>query len=816
MGRPPAFRALFTALILLTLSATAIPAGADARKPVPAGNGARNRFNAAPPAAKRRPAAKPRLTDAKKPLAQRTGFVPAAAGKGVTGQYIVTLRPTADLQKRGRAPMAGDLAARYHGKVGHVYQGVSGFDVRMTDAQARLLAQDPAVERVEQNQKAALEDDTYTVQNPLNWGLDRIDQRDRPLSYSYSFATDGNTRKIYVIDSGIARAHKEFQFGTSSRVTFGTNTTGDGKDTDCNGHGTAVASVAAGNNVGAAEAAAIVDVKVVGCADDSGSTLTLMRGVDWVTQNAPKGSYVNMSVTVPRSSELDDAVSASIAKGITYVVAAGNQDEDACNRSPAATPGTITVGASTRNDARVTGTNVGGCINLFAPGENMLVADYENLSGYTSKSGTSFAAPLVTGAAALTPAGLSPADVRGKLIADASEDRLTDIGAGSPNQLLYMGAESRKTCTLTTKKVTSVERDTAHTNMFYNYAHQNDGWTGGDGTYSLGGLYGHGRLWIFSDTFFPPVNSDDTRPRSAPMINNSIVEETSSGLTTHYQGTKAAPVPNMPPAESDTWFWAGAPHNSKGDLQIIYQKYRRFGSGQWDWGWDSNVLADFKNDNLTAPIWLKRMPSEHGIAWGTSIRETEDVNEPYTYIYGVEDVHTGPVDDPTGVYKYLHIARVPGRDLSDTGSWQYLDEHGDWMPSEEWSARQMIAGTGNYLPVSNEFSVSTLDEDYLVTQDSSEAFSGKIMLYSGCSPSGPFGAPTQLWTTTEGGPWGDYGNGNVFTYNAKSHDSLSSGAFRFGATLTISYNINSMNPDDLYADIKLYQPRFIKVEVSDP
>ncbi|WP_345579549.1 hypothetical protein [Nonomuraea rosea] len=201
------------------------------------------------------------------------------------------------------------------------------------------------------------------------------------------------------------------------------------------------------------------------------------------------------------------------------------------------------------------------------------------------------------------------------------------------------------------------------------------------------------------------------------------------------------------------------------------------------------------------------LPSSKGVAWGAAVLNRNRSYDGYTYIYGVEDVHEGPIEAPTAVYKYLHVARVHGSDLRLP--WQYLDVNGDWMPEESFTTRQYLVGSnGAHVPVSNEFSVD--DNGRLVTQDSSVAFSGEIYLYKGCSVSGPFGGKTFLYKTTEGGPWGDYGNGNLYTYNAKAHDFVLDDASG-SESMIISYNMNSLDWHDVYRDIRWYQPRFIKV-----
>ncbi|MFI7133628.1 S8 family serine peptidase [Nonomuraea sp. NPDC050153] len=792
--------------------------------PRPIGNGARYQFSGGKPEAQATPTPRPDPgpPDKKRRLVAREGFVPARAGHGVKDSYIVTLRQAATPQ------LAGSLAGRFDGTVRHVFDRVlQGFSVAMTEARAKRLAQDPAVESVQQDQVVTIAEEQVheaTQNDPVNWGLDRIDQENRPLSSTFTYVADRSSPddRIYIIDTGInAYDYDEFDDEAGdSRVEWGTNTIDDDND-DCNGHGTHVAGIAAGRRSGVAKRATLVDVKVLGC-NGGGTTTSVVKGVEWVVKNAtPPDSHavdavINMSIQGPVNDAIDKAVKSAVDAGFTVVVAAGNSNQDACDISPARVPGTVTVGASAADDSRWASSNHGECVNIFAPGENILSSDYSNPGSVTSKSGTSMASPFVAGAATLLSLDekATPSAVRDALIANSTKDKLTGIGSNSPNRLLYMGRKSRGVCqTDPTQILESAAPYSPLTEKWYNYAHQNRGWTGADGTYSTPGLEGTGRIWVFSDTFLAPVNTDDTRPETAPFINNSIVEETYEGdLITHTGGTAQSPMSIMPGTQ-DYWYWGGAPSvlNSGGEdrLQVVYQEYNRFGPGQWDWGWAANVVATFDPDDLGHPIDVTVLPSSQGVAWGAAIL-TDHSWDHYTYIYGVEDVHEGPIENPTAVYKYLHVARVQGTDLRRP--WQFLDRNGDWMSEESFTAREYIAGTGQHVPVSNEFSVDA--EGRLVTQDSSVAFSGEIYLYRGCSVSGPFSGKTFLYRTTEGGPWGDYGNENLFTYNAKAHDYYFSADSEYRKTLIISYNLNSLDWHDVYRNIRWYQPRFIKLVIA--
>jgi hypothetical protein len=752
-----------------------------------------------------------------------TGFHAAApSAKVVPGRYIVKLQRTGSLRTLDPRGAASGLVGRYGGAVGRVYDTVlGGFSVAMSEAQARRLAADPAVEYVNPVRVARTNGSETTQRDPANWALDRIDQRPLPLSSGYT-RDDGRGRdwKIYVLDSGVNRFHDDFD---SMRAEFGTNTTGDGYEVDFVGHGTAVAGMAIGLNSGVNKWGKVVAVKVV--PEEGGTDEMVIDGIKWVTSHASGTHNVaNLSLSFPAaagSDPIDDAIDDSVAHGITYTAAAGNDGDDACGLTPARNPNVITVSATTKTDARPSWANYGACVDIFAPGENLNgPVEFDN-SLYTTVSGTSFAAPLVAGAITFldfSNTDVTPASVRARLLANATKGAVSNPGDDSPNTLLYVGRATRPVmCSLGTRGILNpADHDPYYENIFTEYGNSNDGWTGADGTYSVDGVTGKGKLWIFSDTFMPPVNNlDGTRPRSAPLINNSIVEQYSVGtITTHTGGSSDAPDAIVPADADGDWYWAGTPNKywtavDHNNLQVVYQRYHRFGTGLWDWGLAGNHVATFGSD-LGHPTSFTELPwsSTKRIAWGSAVYDYFAAGDGYTYVYGIQDVHTD-----TEVNKYLHIARVRGSDLRKTSDWEFLDSDGDWMPSQEFSAAQYDAVTGAHVAVSNEFSVTQGgSRPILVTQDSSLAFSGEIDLYSACSPSGPFGAKTYLYTTTEGGPWGSYGNGNIFTYNAKVVDTVLSFSTD-EVFLKIAYNVNSLDPDDVYDDVTIYRPRFLRVTI---
>ncbi|MCX4964564.1 S8 family peptidase [Streptomyces sp. NBC_00654] len=358
----------------------------------------------------------------------------AGAPGAISGSYIVTLDESAPDagSARGKA-----LAKEYGAEIKKTYRSaLNGYAVEASAAEARKLAADPAVASVVQNR-------TFTVSgtqpSPPSWGLDRIDQKNLPLNQSYTYpdkAGEGVT--AYIIDTGVRISHSDFGGRASNGYDAIDN---DNTAQDGHGHGTHVAGTVAGSSYGVAKKAKIVGVRVL---DNSGSgtTAQVVAGIDWVTANAVKPAVANMSLGGGADSALDTAVRNSIASGVTYAVAAGNESTDASTKSPARVGEAITVGSTTSTDARSSFSNYGSIVDIFAPGSSITSSWNTSDSATNTISGTSMASPHVAGAAALYLAdhpGSTPAQVSAGLVAAATTGVVTNPGTGSPNRLLYVG-----------------------------------------------------------------------------------------------------------------------------------------------------------------------------------------------------------------------------------------------------------------------------------------------------------------------------------------------------------------------------------------
>jgi subtilisin family serine protease len=356
--------------------------------------------------------------------------VSAQVGEAIPGQYIVVFKGDV----RDASGVASRLLSKHGGTKQFTYtHALKGFSAKLPDAAVAALRLDPSVAYIEQDQVMS----AITVQADATWGIDRVDQRDLPVSGTYEYNADGSGVTAYIIDTGIRFDHEEF----GGRATSGFDAVDGGSADDCAGHGTHVAGTVGGSTYGVAKNVSLVAVRVLNCSG-SGTTAGVIAGIDWVTGNHAAGTpaVANMSLGGGASTTLDNAVINSINDGVTYGIAAGNSNANACNYSPARAGPALTVASTTSTDARSSFSNYGTCVDIFAPGSSITSAWYTSATATNTISGTSMATPHVVGAAALylqaNPAA-TPAQVEAALESNATTGKVTSAGTGSPNLLLY-------------------------------------------------------------------------------------------------------------------------------------------------------------------------------------------------------------------------------------------------------------------------------------------------------------------------------------------------------------------------------------------
>jgi subtilisin family serine protease len=354
----------------------------------------------------------------------------------VPDTYVVVLKNTESPDDTER--VARELTAKYNGSLLYTYTAaLQGFALNVSADRAALIAGEPAVDYVAQDQEVTA--DWFVQPGPPSWGLDRIDEHSLPLDAKYHYPSTGSTARAFVIDTGILMTHQEF----GGRAACGFDPWGLGC-APCNQiHGTHVAGTIGGRTVGVAKGIQIVSVRVFQCAPVT-TWAIVIAGVNYVTfahsLNPAARDVANMSLGGPAFAPVDLAVANSIAGGVHYSVSAGNANTNACLASPARVPTATTVGATTITDNRAAFSNVGTCVDVFAPGERITSASAAAINSYAALSGTSMAAPHAAGTAALWRHRFptdTPAQVHNALNANATPGVVINPGPGSPNLLLF-------------------------------------------------------------------------------------------------------------------------------------------------------------------------------------------------------------------------------------------------------------------------------------------------------------------------------------------------------------------------------------------
>ncbi len=375
--------------------------------------------------------------------------VPQTPAADKVGSYIVVLKGEDAMSPSFARVAVGEVTEKTQVHADRVFSHVlPGFAARLTPAQVEALRADPTVAYVEEDAPVRL----FTTQTTnLPWGLDRIDQRNRPLSLSFTYTAAGSGVNVYILDTGITLTHLNI-VGRANYVPNGNGgdfvNDGRGNASDCNGHGSHVAGTAAGVYSGIAKAATVWGARVVNCSG-GGNASMVIAAMDWVAANGLKPGVVNMSLGYGNVQSVADAATRLVAAGFVVAVAAGNGDFlgrplNACNEAPAKAPNVLTVGATDNTDKEASFSNYGTCVDLLAPGVNITSSYYAVDNQVTDMSGTSMASPHVAGVAAAylsTNPTATPATVMTAIKNNTTNNVITlhnrSRQNGTPNKLLF-------------------------------------------------------------------------------------------------------------------------------------------------------------------------------------------------------------------------------------------------------------------------------------------------------------------------------------------------------------------------------------------
>ncbi|XP_072033780.1 aqualysin-1-like [Amphiura filiformis] len=346
----------------------------------------------------------------------------------VPGSYIVVLEDNVDVDQFASSlqmmALTNDVSTM---EIKWKYS--FGLAIRsFPDANVNLLQGLKGVKYVEQDGVVK------ALQGVGSWGLDRIDQRGATLDNMYSYTSTGKDIPVWVIDTGINYDHVDV---LGRAELFFDYENGDGKD--CQGHGSHCAGTVGGTVYGVAKEAHLFSCRTLSCSG-SGYKSDSIEALNRITASGMGPGVVSMSLGGSTSDAQDTAVANCVAAGYVVSVAAGNDNSNACNGSPARAPEAITVGATQTGDSRASYSNYGTCVDIFAPGSSITSIDYRRNSGTSVKSGTSMACPHVSGAAAkifATNPGWSPGQVENEMKSVATTNAVGNPGSGSPNLLLY-------------------------------------------------------------------------------------------------------------------------------------------------------------------------------------------------------------------------------------------------------------------------------------------------------------------------------------------------------------------------------------------
>ena len=342
----------------------------------------------------------------------------------IKDSYVVMLDPKADAHGVARATQVSPA---------HVWNGaVTGFSATLTPAQVRALSRNTAVQVIEQDVEVTDMLDT-TQANPPSWGIDRVDQRNLPLSASYTYTATGAGVHAYIIDTGVFPGHTNF----GGRATFDYNAI-DTNNTDCHGHGTHVAGTIGSATYGIAKGVRLHGVKMMNCGG-SATTTAAVNAINWVRVNAQRPAVANTSWNFTASATLETAIRNMISSGVFLATSAGNTGGNSCDRLPRKVETASVVASSERTDARSSFSSTGSCVDLYAPGGSILSTS--RTGGTATMSGTSMSTPHVAGIAALykqTVGDVSSATVHNWLNTNATPNVVSGgATGGTVNRLAY-------------------------------------------------------------------------------------------------------------------------------------------------------------------------------------------------------------------------------------------------------------------------------------------------------------------------------------------------------------------------------------------
>ncbi|KAG5745041.1 hypothetical protein H9Q70_012266 [Fusarium xylarioides] len=377
----------------------------------------------------------------------------------VPNSYIIKYKSKASSSSKKKHEDAVHKKAKSKGKEGIVenidLDGFKGYVAEIPSSELQPVIDSDLVDYIEQDtivnvsavaapRSGPIAKRGVTSQTSAPWGLARLSQvyNEHGVDARYSYdATAGAGTTVYIHDSGIRTTHKEF----GGRAAWGANFISGSPDTDEFGHGTHVAGIVGGKTYGVAKGCSIYAVKVID-KDGIGTMSNILQGLQWAVNHAKskgitKKSIINASLGGPYTKIGNDAVKAATDLGITIVVAAGNEADDAANYSPASAPSTITVAAIDSSNYRTLWSNYGKAVDIFAPGSDILSAGHLSDSSSIYMSGTSMAAPHVAGLAAyfMAKEGLRGSTAVTKRIIGAADTSIVRYAFDSPECVAYNG-----------------------------------------------------------------------------------------------------------------------------------------------------------------------------------------------------------------------------------------------------------------------------------------------------------------------------------------------------------------------------------------